>query len=51
MRFKRVGNVNVFHRNDDTRGHALTGKPTREELLPVARTVCDDLETRETRSR
>lgn len=51
FRFERVGNVNVFHWNDDTRGYALSGELTREELLPVARTVYDDLETRETRGR
>jgi anti-sigma factor RsiW len=51
FRFEQVGQVNVFHWNDDLRGYALSGDIPREDLLPIARTVFDDLETRETRSR
>lgn len=51
FRFERVGSVNVFHWNDESRGYALSGEMPREDLLPIARTVYDDLETRETRSR
>ena len=51
FRFEQVGQVNVFHWNDDLRGYALSGDIAREDLLPIARTVFDDLETLETRSR
>lgn len=51
FRFEQVGKVNVFHWNDDLRGYALSGDIAREDLLPIARTVFDDLETPETRSR
>lgn len=49
FRFEKVGTVNVFHWTDDTRGYALSGDLSREELLPIARTVYDDLETRDSK--
>jgi anti-sigma factor RsiW len=49
FRFERVGEVNVFHWTDDTRGYALSGDLSREELLPIARTVYDDLETKDSK--
>jgi anti-sigma factor RsiW len=49
FRFERVGTVNVFHWTDDTRGYALSGELSREELLPIARTVYDDLEAKESK--
>lgn len=49
FRFEKVGEVNVFHWTDDTRGYALSGDLSREELLPIARTVYDDLETKDSK--
>ena len=49
FRFERVGEVNVFHWTDDTRGYALSGDLSREDLLPIARTVYDDLETKDSK--
>ncbi len=43
FRFERFGNVSVFYWNEDGRGYALSGDVTREELLPVARTVYEEL--------
>ena len=39
----------MFHWTDDTRGYALSGDLSREELLPIARTVYDDLETKDSK--
>lgn len=49
FRFERVGEVNVFHWTDDVRGYALSGDLSREELLPIARTVYDVLETKDSK--
>jgi anti-sigma factor RsiW len=49
FRFEKVGDVNVFHWTDDTRGYALSGDLSREDLLPIARTVYDDLETKDSK--
>ena len=46
FRFERVGNVNVFQWVDERSAYALSGEIVREELLPIARTVYDDLQTR-----
>ena len=43
FRFERVGSVSVFYWSEDGRGYALSGDVTREELLPVARTVYEEL--------
>ena len=43
FRFERFGNVSVFYWSEDGRGYALSGDVTRAELLPVARTVYEEL--------
>ena len=43
FRFERFGNVSVFYWSEDGRGFALSGDVTREELLPVARSVYEEL--------
>ena len=43
FRFERFGNVSVFYWSEDGRGYALSGDVTREELLPVARSVYEEL--------
>ena len=43
FRFERFGNVSVFNWSEDGRGYALSGDVTREELLPVARSVYEEL--------
>jgi len=43
FRFERYRNVNTFYWVENTRGYALSGDLAREELMPVARTVYDQL--------
>ena len=43
FRFEQVNGVGVFYWSEDGRGYALSGDLTREELLPIARSVYDEL--------
>ena len=43
FRFECFGNVNVFYWREEGCGYALSGSVTREELLPVARSVYEEL--------
>ena len=43
FRFERFGNVSVFYWSEDGCGYALSGDLTREELLPVASSVYEEL--------
>jgi len=43
FRFERFRNVNTFYWVENTRAYALSGDLTREELMPVARTVYEQL--------
>jgi anti-sigma factor RsiW len=43
FRFERVNNVSVFSWSEDGSGYALSGDITREELMPIARLVYEDL--------
>ena len=45
FRFEKVGAVNVFSWNEDGRGYALSGDIPREELMPIARAVYEELNT------
>ena len=42
-RFVRFGNVSVFYWREEGCGSALSGDVTRKELLPVARSVYEEL--------
>jgi anti-sigma factor RsiW len=43
FRFERVNNVSVFTWSEDGSGYALSGDVPREELMPIARLVYEDL--------